>query len=742
MTTPFEAAAERVARGADHHVEAAGLVATMRLDEKLDCLDGDTPFWPGLFDMAAGGYYRHPWPAAVVERLGIPGIQFADGPRGAVICDGTVFPVSMARGATFDPILEERVGDVIGLELRAAGATFTGAVCMNLLRHPAWGRAQETYGEDPHHVGVMAAAFTRGLQRHVMACMKHFALNSMENARFTVDVEVDERALHEVYLPHFERVASEGVASTMSAYNSVNGSWCGEHSTLLTHILRDEWGWDGFVISDFIFGLRDPVTSVGAGLDIEMPFRQQRATRLGAAIESGDLVEADVDLCVRRVVATLLRHAGIGARRPDPGVIGAAAHRALAREVAAASTVLVRNQDDLLPVADPSSVVVLGRLADRANLGDGGSSDVKSTTAVTPLEGIVGAFGGDVVRHDPDLYTDGVRDAARDADLVIVVVGYTKHDEGEFIDNSGNAELIGAVFPPRDHPAVGVSALGGAVDTGDGEGRGAPNTETERDAPAAHEGVDLRAVDDPDAVGGMSAGGDRTSLRLRPADEKLIADAAALSDRVVVVVQCGSAVMMPWVESVPAVLVSWYGGVELGHALADVVTGRREPSGRLPFVIPTEEDHLPSFDKDATSITYDLFHGQWLLDRDGHPAHFPFGFGLGYTRLHLGDVSWSHGDAGVRVEVANTGERTGSTVVFVFAGHPGSDVPRPVARLIGFTRLSAEPGASVSGTIDLDWALLDIRRDGRWWTEPGTYHVWVGLSANDPGAHQLTTERR
>ena len=233
--TPFSVAARRVADGADHHDEARALVAQMTLEEKLGCLDGDTPFWPGIFDMGSGGYYQHPWPAAAVPRLGVPGISFADGPRGCVLGDATAFPVSMARGATFDPELEERIGDAIGLELRASGATYTGAVCMNLLRHPAWGRAQETYGEDPHHVGVMAAALTRGLQRHVMACMKHFALNSMENARFSVDVTVDERALHEVYLPHFERVAGEGVASVMSAYNSVNGEWCGENATLLTY---------------------------------------------------------------------------------------------------------------------------------------------------------------------------------------------------------------------------------------------------------------------------------------------------------------------------------------------------------------------------------------------------------------------------------------------------------------------------------------------------------------------------
>jgi beta-glucosidase len=275
----------------------------------------------------------------------------------------------MARGATFDPDLEEEIGRAIGAELRAVGATYTGAVCMNLLRHPGWGRAQETYGEDPHHVGEMAAALTRGLQTRVMACMKHFACNSMEEARFRVDVTVDERALHEVYLPHFRRVADEGVASVMSAYNSVNGHWCGQNAVLLTEILRHEWGWDGFVTSDFIAGLHDPVLSVTAGLEIEMPFRQQRAHHLPEAVASGTLDRRDVEDRVEATVATLLRFARVFEPGPDRSVLAAPAHRALARRAASQSMVLLRNEGPLLPVApDLGRVAVVGRLAAVANL--------------------------------------------------------------------------------------------------------------------------------------------------------------------------------------------------------------------------------------------------------------------------------------------------------------------------------------------------------------------------------------
>jgi beta-glucosidase len=267
----FDDARQAVASGTPPTEAARGLVAVLTADEKLWCLDGDAPTWAGLTFLGRGGYHLGPGPAAQVDRVGLPGVHFSDGPRGVVVGNATCFPVAMARGATWDPELEERIGDAIGREARAVGATLTGAVCVNLLRHPAWGRAQETYGEDPHHVGELGAAFTRGLQHHLLATVKHFACNSMENARFTVDVEVDEVALHEVYLAHFRRIVDEGVASVMSAYNSVNGEWCGQNHALLTDVLRDEWGFEGFVHSDWIFGLRDAAASLSAGLDLEMP---------------------------------------------------------------------------------------------------------------------------------------------------------------------------------------------------------------------------------------------------------------------------------------------------------------------------------------------------------------------------------------------------------------------------------------------------------------------------------------
>ena len=322
----------------------------------------------------------------------VPSVMMTDGPHGLRKQMGdtdhvglndsvpsTCFPVATVLASTWDLDLEERIGEAIGQEIRAVGATLYGGVCVNVLRHPAWGRAQETYGEDPFHVGELGAALTRGVQRSAMACVKHFACNSMENARFTVDVTVDEVALHEVYLPHFKRIVDEGVAAVMSAYNAVNGEWCGQSPVLLTEVLRDEWGFEGMVISDWIFGLRDAGASVAAGLDVEMPYRMIRAAGLDDALADGSCTEDDITAAVTNTVTTLLRFADVvGAPSPGIDVLASPEHRALAREAATKSLVLLRNEvvdgGPMLPLrpGELGRVAVVGSLADVRNLGDDG----------------------------------------------------------------------------------------------------------------------------------------------------------------------------------------------------------------------------------------------------------------------------------------------------------------------------------------------------------------------------------
>ena len=712
MATAFDLALRRIADGSDVASEAAAIVALMTHAERLECLDGDVDFWPGLADMIGGGYVEHTFPGGSCTRLGVPGITFSDGPRGVVIEPATCFPVSMARGATFDIALEERIGDAIGAELRVKGANFFGGVCINLPRHPAWGRSQESYGEDPVLLGEMGAALTRGAQHHVMACVKHYALNSMENTRFAVDVTVDERALHEVYLPHFRRVVDEGVASVMSAYNSVNGEWCGQNRALLTDVLRQNWGFEGFVISDFIFGLRDAAASVRAGMDIEMPFRMIRAQHLARQLADDEITLDEIDATCIRIVATLLRFAPVYNQPADPTVLLSDEHQALAREAAQKSIVLLRNQDDLLPMPPDTTVAVIGRLGAVPNLGDRGSSRVNPPYTITPLEGLRAALGPDQVSFADGTDADEVVRVANAADVAVVVVGYTHADEGEYVGLEGTAHLQ-SLYPPQ----------------------GSDTNELLTKAFQRNQAGERS----------MGPGGDRSSIRLSDADEALIAATVAANPDTVVVIMSGSAVIMEsWRHHVPAIVMLWYPGMEGGHALADVLLGRVNPSGRMPMTIPTDETHLPAFDRTATTATYDRWHGYTKLAHDGHEAAYPFGFGLSYTSFtHDGIYAVTDDEAtDITVTVTNTGAVSGTDVVQIYAGLPDSDVERADALLVGFARTpELEPGEACTLTIPVPHRRLMVWRlpERVWWLEPGNYQLNVARHSEDAHAIEFAT---
>jgi beta-glucosidase len=693
----------------------------MSKDEKLWCLDGDAPFWAGLGYLAESGYHKSPFRAAAVERLGLPGISFSDGPRGVVVDQSTCFPVSMARGATWDLELEVRIGEAIGRELRAVGADLYGGVCVNVLRHPAWGRAQETYGEDPHHVGEMGAALTRGVQRHAMACVKHFACNSMENARFKVDITVDEVALHEVFLPQFKRIVDEGVAAVMSAYNSVNGEWCGDSRPLLTGILRQEWRFRGFVISDWILGIRDAGRSLRAGLDIEMPYRMIRAEHLESSLEAGEVSWADVDLAAEHVVATRMRFDEVLAR-PVPGreVLASAEHRALAREAAAKSVVLLRNEEidgvPLLPLdlAPGTSIALIGGLASAVNLGDGGSSDVWAPEVITVAEGLGAALSDITVAYDDGTDLITAADLAAAADAAVVVVGYTRADEGEYIGEFATDHLA-HLFPGDDDPDL-VERFTAEIST-------------ERlIQPPAHAAASA-------AEGGFATGGDRSSLRLHDRDVALIRAIAGANPRTVVAIVAGSAVVISeWDAAVPAIVQSWYAGMEGGNGLADVLTGAVDASGRLPFSVPVEESDLPPFDADAEAFHYDGWHGYWrLAQREITPA-YPFGFGLSYTSFVLRGAVVERAGTRIRVvtSLKNTGRRPGTDVVQVYARRVGSDRP---FRLAAFTRVELAAGTSSEVSLGVELGTLAERDvvSHSMVVRPGTYELRVARHAAEKG---------
>jgi len=620
-----------------------------------------------MADMTVNGYNHAPILHGAVDRLGIPGLRFSDGPRGVVMGASTAFPVSMARSATWDIELEERVGQAIGAEVAAQGGNFFAGVCINLLRHPAWGRAQETYGDDPLILGEFGAALTRGVRRYVMACAKHFALNSIENARFQVDVTADDATLHEVYLPHFRRVVEEGVDGIMSSYNSVNGEWAGQNTVLLTDILRDRWGFEGATVSDFAFGLRDAAKSLTAGLDVEMPSRQQRAMHLPGDLESGRASWNCVERSGVRVLATQLRFDGSD-HEPAPSldVVANPDHRALCREVAARSMVLLRNEPvdgtPVLPLAAGTlrRLAVIGRLADVPNTGDLGSSNVRAPEVISALAGLTAALPHtEIVTVDQDDPAAAAQVAAT-CDAAIIVAGYTAADEGEFV-SAMDPDLL-ALTPPAPEVQNSVSVGG-------------------------NEGVGF--------------GGDRARLTLRPIDEEIILAVAEANPRTVVtIISAGAVLTERWRTSVPAVLIAWYSGMEGGRALADVLLGEVDASGRLPYAVPTSEEHLPFFDRDATAITYDRFHGQRLLDKLGVEAAYPLGFGLSYTSFEISDLVAERTGAETataHVRVTNTGGRDGRHVVQVYGTHP-SDGERA---LLGFAPVALATGASTEVCVPL-----------------------------------------
>jgi hypothetical protein len=444
---------------------------------------------------------------------------------------------------------------------------------------------------------------------------------------------------------------------------------------------------------------------VAAGLDVEMPFAQQRAVALRAALATGAITRAEISVPAIRVVATLLRFASlITAPRPDHHVMAAREHRALARRAAAESVVLLTNRDELIP-ADPHQVrrlAVLGRLAAVANLGDGGSSAVHPPAVVTPLDGLRAGFARAEVRHH-----DTDASIARDADLAVVVVGYTKADEGEYVD--GTDESLFALFPPMDDPRVG------------------------RDAPVPHHPAAPPALPLAPDEARMATGGDRRSLRLSADDEALIAAAVAANPRTVVLVMGGSAVVMPWIDAPAATLLVWYPGMEGGDAIADVLTGAVPPGGHLPFAIPTAEADLVHFDPDATTETYGGLHGQWHLDQAGIPAAFPFGFGLSTTELAVTGLHVADDAASASATVANTGRRDGVAVVQVYAAYEVSAYDRPAWRLVGFRRVAVAAGETRHVVVPLDLSMLDVRAGGAMVREPGTVVLRAGLFAGDEG---------
>ncbi len=650
------------------------VIGQMSMKEKVAQMSGSSSLLKLAVDMFIFKHYnRKPYPAGGCKRLGIPPIKFSDGPRGVAMDHSTCFPVAIARGASWDPELEQLIGEAIAKEIRALGANYFGGVCINLLRHPAWGRAQETYGEDPYHLGTMGAALVRGVQKHnVMACAKHFACNSIENARFKVDVQIDERTLREVYLPHFRRCVEEGVASVMGAYNKLRGEQCCQSSYLLKKILREEWDFKGFVISDFVFGVKDTLKAVLNGLDIEMPKAKYYGKRLLRAINAGRVSKEVINDSLKRILMTVIRFTYSKDPQTYPReLVSCQEHINLAREAAEKSIVLLKNKYNTLPLSREKikNLAIIGKLANQANIGDHGSSMVHPLYTISPLEGLVRYIGNSVeISFADGSDLERAEEITARADAVVIVAGYDHNDEGEYI--------------------------------------------------AARPNV----------------GGDRDSLSLHHEDIRMINAIAKKNRYCVVVAVGGSAIMMEeWRNNVSAILISWYSGMEGGMAIARTLFGDVNPSGKLPFTIPKKAEDLPYFDRDADTIEYGYYHGYTLFDRRGIESAFPFGFGLSYTSFtynHL-RVTAKEEMIVLSVEVTNTGKHRGDEVVQLYIGLENTAADRPIKLLKGFRKVSIDPGKKERVTISVPYRELALYNpeSASWEIEKMKYNLYVGPSS-------------
>ncbi|MEE8737790.1 MAG: glycoside hydrolase family 3 C-terminal domain-containing protein [Bifidobacterium sp.] len=713
-----------VQNGGKPQAEAEKLYARLTEEERLSLLDGDQNFWEGMMSFVNDGYNVNPYVHGEIKRLGIPGTHFIDGPRGCVRGKATAFPVSMARGATWDEDLEERVGIAIGEEVRELDGNFFGGVCVNLPRHPAWGRAQETYSDQPLILGRMGAALSKGVQRNAMACMKHFACNSMENARFSVDVTVDEATFHEVYLPHFKHIADSGVYAVMTSYNAINGEWGGENRYNLTQVLRHDWKFQGLAVSDFIWGLRNAAKSVTNGLDIEEPFAQQRNDTLATSLHDGTVNWDDVETHGIRILVNELKYYAERWSEEPSGTVASAAHMALAREVESRAAVLLKNDPvegaPILPIVPEEThrLAVFGKLAAMANTGDHGSSDVHSPYVVTPLDGLREAFGEEKVTYSEETDRQSVDAIARQADVAIVVVGYTASDEGEFVDGSiAERQDLLALYPE-------------------------PKNASEK---SMKDEVLAKMAGGASIVGSETAGGDRSDLHLHPEDVELIHHVARANKRtVVIVVSAGAVLMEEWQSEVPALLLGWYSGSEGGHGLADVLVGKANPSGRLPYPIPASAADLPYLDINANAITYDRYYGQRLIQHNGSTALFPLGFGLSYTtyaieQAAVRSINRETGEGEIETIVSNTGDRDGYQVVQVYGTLTQGERANE-RELIGFAVVPVKAGSRTSVLVSIDLTAM-----GRW--NPHTRKVevpqgpvYIEVSSHWGDPHCVSTE--
>jgi beta-glucosidase len=816
---------------ADLAARAADLAGRLTLEEKVRLMAG------------AAAFTLHG-----VERLGVPQINMADGPTGVRSNLGepaTVFPVGVAIASTWNPEVTREVAAAIGREALALGARVVLAPTINIVRTPLWGRNFETYSEDPHLAGVLGAAFVEGLQGEgVGASLKHYAANNQEENRMTVSVVADERTLREIYLSAFEHVVKTADPWTvMASYNKVDGVYATENRMLLTDILKDEWGYDGVVVSDW-GAVHTTAAAAEGGTDLEMPGPATWfGDKLVAAVEAGEVSQARIDDAAVRLCKLIIRTGVLDEAEPPKGELRTARHREIAEQAALESIVLLKNEGDLLPLEGVKRLAVVGPNAAARRIQGGGSSQVRTDRRVSILTALEARLAGRAeVLHAEGGDNEPVPPAARAAmfspdesrgQAGVVWAYYAGEDfSGEPVatrTERGLGKLIshnfgGGVTPPYQafrwtgwfwpekqgrhdfslrgpgemrlwldgEPLIdaATAAANDKLDVGGGlvprriasreliGEQGYPikveyvrGLASRTDQAAADDGsqglswefvslgvreprgtieeaAELAASCDAAVVviGSASVtegeGYDRDSLDL-PGDQNALVEAVlAANPRTVVVLVNGAPYAMPWIDHAPAVLEGWLGGEAGPDAVARILLGEAEPSGRLPVTFPRRIEDTPAheFYPGGAEAAYGerLRVGYRHFDASNEPPLFPFGYGLTYTRFEYADVVAPEAvRAGEPVRISfslrNVGQRRGQETAQVYVRPRGPSQDRPVKELKAFAKVMLEPMEATIVQLELDergFAYYDPA-ERRWIAEPGAYDILIGGSAAD-----------
>lgn len=651
--------------------ELNGIIDQMTLEEKAALCTGASS-----------------WTTTPIERLGIPELICSDGPHGvrrqpdvdeigARSLPATCFPTYSSMASTWNTDLMRRVGEAIAEECIALKVDVLLGPGVNMKRSPLCGRNFEYYSEDPYLAGEMATAMIQGVQgKGVGTSLKHFAANNQEYQRFSISSEVDERTLREIYLAAFEKAVKQAKPWTvMCSYNKLNGTYASQHYTLLTEILKQEWGFEGLVVSDW-GAVRDRVAALKAGLDWEMPGPQDRRVKaVIEAVRSGSLDESVLNESVRRI----LRIVFMSQDTPKGGGFDVEAHHALAQQAAAEGIVLLKN-NGLLPLENPQHIAVIGRSAETPHFQGGGSSHINPTRVTIPLMAL---------KH-----------LAGQAEIA--------YAEGYPANNTVRQDLIDQAVEIASSAEVAILYIA---------------------LPTFKE----------------SEGYDRKDLDLTDQQVLLIKAVSAVQPNTVVVLNNGSPVVMgEWIDGVAAVLEAYMMGQAGGGAIADILFGRVNPSGKLAETFPNRLSDTPaftSFPGEMGQVRYGegIFIGYRYYDTRQVPVLFPFGHGLSYTTFAYSNPRLSSStfkdvdNLVVSVDVTNTGSVAGQEIVQVYVRDQKASVVRPSKELKGFTKVGLQPGETKTVTITLDFrafAFYHIKHK-TWVAEEGDFDILIGASSAD-----------